>query len=115
MRKKSIFRGVLIVAGLLAAAIIVLSHSISFDEVVTKKATSEKADEKSDQKSTTLQVPAEAVTQGTAVQIDEQVPETVIETISNTNETKKFIPATEKLISNFFRVLFQVVIAPNAP
>ena len=114
MRQKSIYRGVLIVAGLLAAAIIVLSHSISFSQLTAKKTATEQTDEKSEQKAA-LQVPAEAVTQGTTVQIDEQVPETLIETISTTEENNKFIPATEKLLSNFFRVLFQSVIAPNAP
>ena len=50
MRKESMYRGILIVAGLLAAVIIVFSHSISFNHAVSKKATTEKSDEKSEKK-----------------------------------------------------------------
>jgi hypothetical protein len=114
MRNKSIYRGVLIAAGLLAAVIIILSHSASVNQVTVQKATSEKSDEKSDQK-TTLQVPNAALTQGTAVQIDEQVPDTLIETISKKEEDRKFIPHAEKILTSFFRVLFNSIIAPNAP
>ena len=114
MRKKSAHRGILIVAGLLAAVIIVFSHSISFNHTVSKKATTEKSDEKSEKK-TVLQAPAEAVVQGNTVQIDEQVPGSLIEVISEKENDNQLLPPAEKIVSKLFSVLFEVVLAPNAP
>jgi hypothetical protein len=113
MREKSVYRGILIIAGLLAAAVIILSHSLVQPEQ-KKLAGTEQSDEKPDQK-TVISAPAEAVTQGSVVKIDEQSPDTVLETLSNSEVSANYIPSTEKVYNKLFRVLFQVVIAPNAP
>jgi aspartate carbamoyltransferase regulatory subunit len=113
MRKKSVYRGILIIAGLLAAAVIVLSHSLT--ELEPKKvADTEQSDKKSDQK-TVITAPAEAVTQASVVKIDEQSPDSVLETITNSEISKKIIPTPEKVFDKLFQVLFRMVIAPNAP
>jgi cytoskeletal protein RodZ len=113
MRKKSVYRGILIIAGLLAAAVIILSHS--FSQLEPKKvADTEQSEEKSDQK-TVITAPAEAVTQASVVKIDEQSPDSVLETLTNSEVSNKYIPSTEKAFNKLFRVLFQIVIAPNAP
>lgn len=113
MREKSVYRGILIIAGLLAAAVIILSHSLSQLEP-KKVAGTEQSDEKSDSK-TQIAAPAEAVTQASVVKIDEQSPDSVLETLSNSEVANRYIPTTEKVFNKLFRVLFQVFIAPNAP
>ena len=112
MRKKSVYRGVLIIAGFLAVAVIILSHS--FSQGASDKAATEQTNEKQD-KNTTLTVPAEAVTQASVVKIDEQSPDSVLETLSISEVSKKYFPSTVRAITKLFRVLFQTVIAPNAP
>ncbi len=114
MRKKSVYRGILIIAGLLAAAVIILSHSLSQLEPCKKVADTEQSDEKPDEK-TVISAPAEAVTQASVVKIDEQSPDTVLETLSNSEVSNKYIPSGEKVFNKLFHVLFQIVIAPNAP
>lgn len=114
MRKKSVYRGILIIAGLLAAAVIILSHSLTQLEPHKKVVDTEQSDEKSDQK-TVISAPSEAVTQASVVKIDEQSPDTVLETLSNSEVSDKYIPSSEKVFNKLFHVLFQIVIAPNAP
>jgi hypothetical protein len=112
MRKKSIYRGILIVAGILSAAIIILSHSIEFKEI--KKAKTEHSEEKADS-NTILKAPSEVVSQVSVVSIDEQVPDALLETLTLTEISRKFIPDQGITLSKFFQVLFKLVIAPNAP
>lgn len=114
MRKKSVYRGILIIAGLLAAAVIILSHSLTQLEPNKKIVDTEQSDEKSDQK-TVITAPVEAVTQASVVKIDEQSPDTVLETLSNSEVANEYIPSGEKVFNKLFHVLFQIVIAPNAP
>ncbi len=114
MRKKSVYRGVLIIAGLLAAAVIILSHTLTQLEPNKKVGDTEQSDEKSDQQ-TVITAPVEAVTQASVVKIDEQSPDTVLETLSNSEVSNKYIPSSEKVFNKLFHVLFQIVIAPNAP
>jgi len=113
MREKSVYRGILIIAGLLAAVVIILSHSLVQPEQ-KKVADTEQSNEKPDQK-TVISAPAEAVTQASVVKIDEQSPDTVLETLSNSEVSDNYVPTTEKVFNKLFQVLFQVVIAPNAP
>lgn len=112
MQKKSVYRGFLIAAGLLAAVVIILSHAYSIPANDDKKATTEQTDDTS---KTVIAAPADAVTQGSLVRVDEQVPVSVIEILGEPESIKNFIPRTETITSNLFKVLFRVVIAPNAP
>jgi len=113
MRKRSVYRGVLIVAGLLAAVVIILSHS--FIKLEPKKtADTEQSDEKSEKK-TVIAAPADAVTQASVVKIDEQSPDTLLETLSKPEASNKYVPSSEKIFNRLFHVLFRIVIAPNAP
>ena len=112
MRKKSVYRGILIIAGLLAAAVIILSHSVN--GLDTKKVTETEQSDDKDTK-TVISAPAEAVTQASVVKIDEQSPDTLLETLSNSEVGKEYIPSTDKVFNKLFHVLFEIVIAPNAP
>jgi hypothetical protein len=113
MRKKSVYRGILIVAGLLAAVVIILSHSLSQVEPENVTGT-EQSDEKSDQK-TVISAPADAVTQASAVKINEQSPDNLLETLSKSEVSNGYVPSVEKVFNKLFHVLFRIVIAPNAP
>jgi len=113
MRKKSVYRGILIIAGLLAAAVIILSHSLS--QVEPAKVTDTEQSEKKTEDKTVISAPAEAVTQAGVVKIDEQSPDSLLETLSGPAVAGQYIPSTEKVFNKLFQVLFEVVIAPNAP
>jgi hypothetical protein len=96
MRKKSVYRGILIVAGLLAAVVIILSHSIDgqeFKKVADKEQSEGKPGEKA-----VISAPAEAVTQASVVKIDEQSPDMLLETLSHSEITKTYIPLLVLLI-----------------
>jgi hypothetical protein len=112
VQKKSLYRGFLIAAGLLAAMVIILSHAYSIPANDDKKAATEQTDDTS---KTVVSAPADALTQGSLVRVDEQVPVSVIEILGEPEGVEKFIPRTEAVLSNLFKVLFRIVIAPNAP
>jgi hypothetical protein len=112
VRKKSIYRGFLIAVGLLAAIVIILSQAYSLPVDSDKKEATEQTDETSKTISAT---PADAVPQGSVVRVDEQVPVSVLEILGEPQNIQNFIPRTEAILSNLFKILFQVVIAPNAP
>lgn len=114
MRNKSIYRGFLIAAGLLAVLVIILSHSYSLRVGEGKKVATEQSAEPKKSK-TVLTVPAEALTQGSLVRVDEQVPVSVIEILGEPQKIQNFIPRSEVIFSNLFKTLFRVLIAPNAP
>jgi hypothetical protein len=104
----------LIAAGLLAALVIILSHSYSLRLQEEKKATTERSDDSTESR-TVLTAPAEALTQGSIVRVDEQVPVSVIEILGEPQKIQSFVPRSEVIFSNLFKTLFRVLIAPNAP
>jgi len=113
VRKKSIYRGFLIAAGLLAALVIILSHSQSLDVKEAKKSATEQPAESD--KGVILTAPTDAVPQGSIVRVDEQVPVSVLEILGEPQRLQNFVPRTEKILSGLFKTLFRVLIAPNAP
>jgi starvation-inducible outer membrane lipoprotein len=112
--KKRVYRSILMVVGLLAATVIVLSHVFKApEELAAKKpATEQSAD--SDSK-TVISAPTEAVMQGTAVQVDEQAPQTLLEVLAEPQSNTGFVPVAKELFSSFLKTLFRVIISPNAP
>lgn len=114
VRNRSIYRGFLIAAGLLAALVIILSHTYTLRPDEEKKAATEQSGQSTDGK-TVLTAPAEALTQGSLVRVDEQVPVSVIEILGEPQKIQNFVPRSEVIFSNLFKTLFRVLIAPNAP
>jgi len=114
VRNRSIYRGFLIAAGLLAALVIILSHSYSLRLQEEKKAATEQSDDSAERK-TVLKAPADALTQGSIVRVDEQVPVSVIEILGEPRKIQSFVPRSEVIFNNLFKTLFRVLIAPNAP
>jgi len=112
--KKRVYRSFLMVVGLLAATVIVLSHVYKVpEEVAPKKTTTEQAPE-SDSKPV-ISAPTEAVMQGAAVQVDEQAPQTLLEVLTEPQSQSGFAEVAEDVVSKFLKTLFRVIIAPNAP
>ncbi|MBL7871915.1 MAG: hypothetical protein JNM78_09915 [Cyclobacteriaceae bacterium] len=114
MRKKSVYRGFLIAAGLVASVVIILSHAYSLPVDKETKAATEQTEDSSKTK-TISAAPSDAMTQGSLVRVNEQVPVSILEILGDEVSSQEFIPRTEAILSNLFKVLFQVVIAPNAP
>jgi hypothetical protein len=112
VQKKSIYRGFLITAGLLAALVIILSHGYSLPADNEKQSATEQTDEHS---KTISAAPTDAVPQGSLVRVDENVPVSILEILGEPQSIQNFIPRSEAVLSNLFKVLFRVVIAPNAP
>ena len=104
----------MIAAGLLAALVIILSHTYTLRPDEEKKAATEQSGQSTEGK-TVLTAPAEALTQGSLVRVDEQVPVSVIEILGEPQKIQNFVPRSEVIFSKLFKTLFRVLIAPNAP
>jgi hypothetical protein len=103
MRKRSISRGIMLVAGFIAVCAILLSPS--FSQVKLKK-TAEK-------ETVLIQAPSEAIP-GSAVKIDE--PAVPLLTEIEEQESKVYHPIVRSdRVVRYLKVLFSTVIAPNAP
>jgi len=114
VRNKSIYRGFLIAAGLLAALVIILSHSYTLTTKQENKTATEQNAEQSEKK-VILTAPADFVPQASVVRVDEQVPVSVLEILGEPQKLQNFIPRSEAILTSLFKTLFRVVIAPNAP
>ncbi len=99
---------------MVAALVIILSHSYSLKNSQEKKATTEQTGEQSDKK-IILSAPADAVPQASVVRVDEQVPVSILEILGEPQHLQNFIPRTEVIFAGLFKTLFRVIIAPNAP
>jgi len=104
MRKRSISRVIMLVAGLIAVFAIFLSPTFSPEK--TQKKTAEK-------EAVLIQVPADAIP-GSAVKIDQpEIP--VLSRIEET-EKKNFLPEIAiREVTKYFKLLLRTLIAPNAP
>lgn len=102
------------IAGILAAAVIVLSQSFYYQakQKTDKAKTEQKAGEKGD---TYISAPADAVTTPTTViHLEDQLP--VLDkkfTIEEEQHKKLVIKPT--VFVRYFKVLFRAIISPNAP
>lgn len=114
MRNRSIYRGFLIAAGLMAALVIIFSHSYSQRTWETKKEKTEQSKEQSESK-TIISAPGEALTQGAVVRVDEQVAESVIEVLGEPQNQRSLFPQPEVIIQGLFQTFLRFIIAPNAP
>lgn len=112
--KKRVYRSILMVVGLLAATVIVLSHVFKAPEEIAEKKPATEQSAKSESK-TVISAPSEAVMQGTAVQVDEQAPQTLLEVLAEPQSNTGFVPVAKELFSSFLKTLFRVIISPNAP
>lgn len=114
MLKKTFFRSVMLLAGLLAVGVILLSSSFPTNRA-TKETAKAKTEQNSDEKAQTfVSAPTEAIP-GTAVKIHDSAP-SLLETLVPAEEEKSELPqALAKELVRYFKVLFTAFISPNAP
>lgn len=114
MMKKTFFRSVMLVAGLLAVGVILLSSSINADRA-SKAVAKAKTEQNSEEKAQTfVSAPTEAIP-GSAVKIQDSTP-SLLETLVPEAEEKSELPqALAKELVRYFKVLFTTFISPNAP
>jgi hypothetical protein len=103
MRKRSISRVIMIIAGFIAVCAILLSPS--FSQVKIEKA--------SEKETVLIQAPSDAIP-GSAVKVDQ--PAVPLLTEIEEQEPKVYHPIVRSdRITRYLKVLFSTVIAPNAP
>ena len=100
-------------AGILAAAIIVLSQSLYLTQEKTEKVkTEEKKTEKSDV--AFISAPADAVSQTNTIQLYKQVPSLDKKITVEENHQSKLV-IQPRVFVRYFNILFRAIISPNAP
>ena len=114
MTYKTLKRGFLIVIGILSVAIIVLTQSF-YQPVEThvKKANSERSADKNEN-NVTISAPSDVVPHGNAVALNQSTP-SLAEKISGIEKPATTTLVIKKAFVTFFKTLFRVIIAPNAP
>jgi hypothetical protein len=113
MTTKALKRGFLMIAGILSVAVIVLTQSFyQPTESLQKKIKTEQADQNS--KEVFVQAPADMVPHSNTVVANENPP-SIAEKINGAAEPKKTTVVAKKILVPFFKTLFRVFIAPNAP
>lgn len=114
MRKTFQYRPVMMVAGVLAALIILFSQSFYHEaQSNLKKIQSEQS---SDQEvpQTFISAPSDAVVNSTVENVNEQVP-SLLEELFTTDEEAEAVSIIPTFFGNFFQTLFRAIISPNAP
>ena len=102
------------IAGILSVAVIVLTQSFyQPSQSFSKKANTEQADQNS--KEVSISAPSDMVPHGNTVAVNESSPSSITEKIGSTDQPKKVSVVAKKVLVNFFKTLFRVFIAPNAP
>ena len=106
----------MISTGVLVAALIFLSQAFhSQAQAGLEKIKTEKSSKKDTSSSTAyLNASSEAVPQTTSVDIDEKEGFFLAD-ITKIIREEKWVSSTRPVLTKFFRTLFRVVIAPNAP
>ncbi len=99
-------------AGILAAAVIVLSQSLYLTKEKTEKV---KTEQKTDKEGKAfIAAPADAVSQTNTIQLDKQVPALDQKVTVEETHQRKLIVRPEVVV-RYFKVLFRAIISPNAP
>lgn len=103
----------MMIAGVLAAILIVLSQSFYHQtkEKVAKAKTEQNAENPSE---IFISAPNDAVSQTSIIQLDDQVPSLRESILSEDERPLKSILKPE-VFTRFFKVLFRAIISPNAP
>ncbi len=101
------------IAGILSVAVIVLTQSFYMPtESFQKKAKTEQTPDQDNQ--VFVSAPSDMVPHGNTVAVNENTP-SIAEKIGSTDQPKKVTAVLKKVFVTFFKTLFRVIIAPNAP
>ncbi|NJN41816.1 MAG: hypothetical protein HC811_05885 [Flammeovirgaceae bacterium] len=105
-------KGLMLVVGVLAAFIIIAAQTFYYQtqNELSKSNTEQSADEGS---SAYVIEPADAVP-GSAVEIQDQIP-AELEAIDISEAKAKFLKEGSKVMVRYLKILFELIISPNAP
>jgi hypothetical protein len=114
MRKLFVSKMMVMVAGVLAAVIVVLSQSFQFQakQDVQKVKTEQQADEQPD---VLISASADAVSPSSAIQLDEKSPALLQEVLTEEKNNFQHPIVRPEVVARYFKVLFRTIISPNAP
>lgn len=109
MRLKLDRHSFMIIAGILAAIVILSSQTLFYQTQANLKVTTEQA---ADDATNFVDSPADAVT-GNAIEIQDQTPSEAEKVFDS--RIKEFKKEASKILISYFKVLLEVIISPNAP
>lgn len=114
MQSRAFSKGFTIVAGVLAAVVILLSQSFyqQAQDNLKKVKTEQSADQ--GQNEVVISAPADAVPGSSAIQLEDNVPTLVKSTVSEDQE-QAVLPFATKILVSYYRILLKTLISPNAP
>lgn len=112
MRSKAFSKGFTIIAGVLAAVVILLSQS--FYQQAQDNLKKVKTEQSPDQNEVVISAPADAVPGAGAIQLEDNVPTLVKSTVSEDQEHTT-LPFATKILVSYYRILLKTLISPNAP
>ncbi|MEJ0054712.1 MAG: hypothetical protein WDN75_03140 [Bacteroidota bacterium] len=117
MRNKDFSKKLMLVAGILAAVIILFSQAFQKETCqLLSKIKSHKTEKTTEaEKKVIVAAPVDAVTSGTAVEVEDANASLIREIVLDENNTSKQAVIGKTLVANFFKTLFRVVISPQAP
>jgi len=114
MRKTLLYRPVMMIAGVMAAVIILFSQSFYHQAQSDLEKIKTEQGSKQDSQQTFISAPSDAVVNSTVENVNEQVP-TLLEELFTTDEEADAVAITHTFFSSFFKTLFRAIISPNAP
>lgn len=112
MRSRAFSKGFTIIAGVLAAVVILLSQS--FYQQAQDNLKKVKTEQSADQNEVVISAPADAVPGAGAIQLEDNVPTLVKSTVSEDQE-QTALPFATKILVSYYRILLKTLISPNAP
>ena len=117
MRNKDFSKKLMLVAGILAAVIILFSQAFQKETCqLLSKIKSQKTEKTAEaEKKVIMATPVDAVTSGITVEVEDANASLIREIVHDENTTSKQAIVGKTLVTNFFKTLFRVVISPQAP
>ncbi len=118
MEKKEISKKLMLVAGILAAVIILFSQAFQKEtcQLLSKIKSVNKTEKTAEaEKKVVIAAPVDAVTSGAAVEMEDANASLIREIILDEDNTSKQSLIGKTLLADFFKTLFRVVISPQAP
>ncbi|MCA6379648.1 MAG: hypothetical protein IM574_04345 [Cytophagales bacterium] len=115
MNQKALKRGFLMIAGIMAVVVIVLSQ-VFYEPIqpFQKKVATEQSADKHSTDGTSISAPSDIVSHSNAVVVNHP-PAEVNEKLADTEIRKQSLTVVKKAFVSFFNTLFRVIISPNAP
>ena len=114
---KSIPKNLMLVAGVLAAAVILCSQAFEKETtLILSKIKSEQTEKSAEaEKKVIISAPADAVTSGPAAEVHDTNPSFIREIILDEDKPSKQPALAKAIFADIFKTLFRVVISPQAP